>query len=364
MQLRKPATAILALALSAGLAQADDAAPVAGSTLDKIAKNGVIVVGHRESSVPFSYYDNQQKVVGYSQDYSNAIVEAVKKKLNKPDLQVKLIPITSQNRIPLLQNGTFDFECGSTTNNVERQKQAAFSDTIFVVGTRLLTKKGGDIKDFADLKGKAVVVTSGTTSEVLLNKLNEEQKMNMRIISAKDHGDSFRTLESGRAVAFMMDDALLAGERAKAKKPDNWDIVGKPQSQEAYGCMLRKDDPQFKKLMDDTIAQVQTSGEAEKWFDEKGIFTVFFCRFIPVVRSLISIPAGIARMKWGPFLLFTTLGSLIWNTVLISLGSIAGEHWETIVSYVSAYSKVGFAILIVVIVIAYLWYRRKTNKQK
>ncbi len=128
MQLRKPATAILALALSAGLAQADDAAPAAGSTLDKIAKNGVIVVGHRESSVPFSYYDNQQKVVGYSQDYSNAIVEAVKKKLNKPDLQVKLIPITSQNRIPLLQNGTFDFECGSTTNNVERQKQAAFSD--------------------------------------------------------------------------------------------------------------------------------------------------------------------------------------------------------------------------------------------
>ena len=112
MQLRKPATAILALALSAGLAQADDAAPAAGSTLDKIAKNGVIVVGHRESSVPFSYYDNQQKVVGYSQDYSNAIVEAVKKKLNKPDLQVKLIPITSQNRIPLLQNGTFDFECG------------------------------------------------------------------------------------------------------------------------------------------------------------------------------------------------------------------------------------------------------------
>ncbi|MEH4677979.1 glutamate/aspartate ABC transporter substrate-binding protein GltI [Escherichia coli] len=253
MQLRKPATAILALALSAGLAQADDAAPAAGSTLDKIAKNGVIVVGHRESSVPFSYYDNQQKVVGYSQDYSNAIVEAVKKKLNKPDLQVKLIPITSQNRIPLLQNGTFDFECGSTTNNAERQKQAAFSDTIFVVGTRLLTKKGGDIKDFADLKGKAVVVTSGTTSEVLLNKLNEEQKMNMRIISAKDHGDSFRTLESGRAVAFMMDDALLAGERAKAKKPDNWEIVGKPQ---------------FKKLMDDTIAQVQTSGEAEKWFDK------------------------------------------------------------------------------------------------
>ncbi|MGP3593949.1 amino acid ABC transporter substrate-binding protein [Vagococcus sp. WN89Y] len=272
MQLRKLAAAMLVMGMSAGLVHAEDAKPAdAGaqqSTLDKIAKNGVIVVGHRESSVPFSYYDNTQKVVGYSQDYSNAIVEAVKKKLNKPDLAVKLIPITSQNRIPLLQNGTFDFECGSTTNNVERQKQAAFSNTIFVVGTRLLTKKGGPIKDFADLKGKAVVVTSGTTSEILLNKLNDEKKMDMRIISAKDHGDSFRTLESGRAVAFMMDDALLAGERAKAKKPDNWDIVGTPQSKEAYGCMLRKNDPEFKKLMDDTIVQVQSSGEAEKSFDK------------------------------------------------------------------------------------------------
>ncbi|MGG4607710.1 amino acid ABC transporter substrate-binding protein [Providencia sp. Me31A] len=236
-------------------------------TLKKIKDNGVIVVGHRESSVPFSYYDNNQKVVGYSQDYSNEIVDAVKKKLNMPDLQVKLIPITSQNRIPLLQNGTFDFECGSTTNNVERQKQAAFSNTIFVVGTRLLAKKDSGVKDFADLAGKNVVVTSGTTSEILLNQLNDEKNMKMRIISAKDHGDSFRTLESGRAVAFMMDDALLAGERAKAKKPDIWEIVGKPQTEEAYGCMLRKDDPQFKALVDEAIANAQTSGTAEKSFD-------------------------------------------------------------------------------------------------
>lgn len=224
-------------------------------------------MGHRESSVPFSYYDNNQKVVGYSQDYSNLIVDAVKKKLNMPDLQVKLIPITSQNRIPLLQNGTFDFECGSTTNNLERQKQAAFSNTIFVVGTRLLAKKDSGIKDFADLAGKNVVVTSGTTSEVILNKLNDEKNMKMRIISAKDHGDSFRTLESGRAVAFMMDDALLAGERAKAKQPDIWEIVAKPQTEEAYGCMLRKDDPQFKTLVDETISTAQKSGAAEKSFD-------------------------------------------------------------------------------------------------
>ena len=281
MQLRKLATAMLVMGMTAGLAHAEEAKTADAKpadtvqppaeqqlpTLEKIAKNDVIVVGHRESSVPFSYYNNEQKVVGYSQDYSNAIVDAIKKKLNKPDLEVKLIPITSQNRIPLLQNGTFDFECGSTSNNLERQKQASFTNNIFVVGTRLLVKKGGPIKDFADLKDKAVVVTSGTTSEILLHKLNDEKKMNMRIIGAKDHGDSFRTLESGRAVAFMMDDALLAGERAKAKKPGNWEIIGTPQSHEAYGCMLRKNDPEFKKLLDDTIAQVQTSGEAAKWFD-------------------------------------------------------------------------------------------------
>ncbi|ATM85136.1 amino acid ABC transporter substrate-binding protein [Yersinia massiliensis] len=274
MHMRKLALALLLAGMASSVAQAEEAAAqpaekaaASADTLKKIKDSGVIVVGHRESSVPFSYYDNQQKVVGYSQDYSNLIVDAVKKKLNAPDLQVKLIPITSQNRIPLLQNGTFDFECGSTTNNLERQKQAAFSNTIFVVGTRLLTKKGSDIKDFKDLADKTVVVTSGTTSEVLLNKLNEKDKLNMRIISAKDHGDSFRTLESGRAVAFMMDDALLAGERAKAKKPDQWEIVGTPQSQEAYGCMLRKDDPAFKALLDETIATAQTSGVAEKSFD-------------------------------------------------------------------------------------------------
>ncbi|ATZ11005.1 amino acid ABC transporter substrate-binding protein [Erwinia amylovora] len=275
MKFRKLGLCLALAGIASGIAHAEDAkAPATADaqqqthTLEKIAKNGVIVVGHRESSVPFSYYDNQQKVVGYSQDYSDAIVAAIKKKLNKPDLQVKMLPVTSQNRIPLLQNGTYDFECGSTTNNIERQKQASFSNSIFVVGTRLLVKKGSAIKDFADLKGKTVVVTSGTTSEILLNKLNDEQKMGMRIVSAKDHGDSFRTLESGRAVAFMMDDALLAGERAKAKKPSEWEILGTPQSREAYGCMLRKGDSEFKKLMDDTIVQAQTSGEAAKWFDK------------------------------------------------------------------------------------------------
>lgn len=240
-------------------------------TLKKIKDTGVISLGHRESSIPFSYYDDKQNVIGYSQDYAMKIVEAVKQKLNMPGLKVKMVPITSQNRIPLVQNGTVDIECGSTTNNAERQQQAAFSNTIFVIGTRLMTKKDSGIKDFADLKGKTVVTTAGTTSERLLRKMNQDKSMGMNIISAKDHGESFMTLSTGRAVAFMMDDALLAGERAKSNNPGDFVIVGQPQSREAYGCMMRKNDPEFKKVADDAIAKVQTSGEGEtiykKWFE-------------------------------------------------------------------------------------------------
>ncbi|MET3818677.1 MULTISPECIES: glutamate/aspartate ABC transporter substrate-binding protein [Burkholderia] len=240
-------------------------------TLKKIKDTGVIALGHRESSIPFSYYDQNQQVVGYSREFQMKVVDAVKKKLSLANLQVKNIPVTSQNRIPLVQNGTVDIECGSTTNNTERQQQAAFSDTIFVIGTRLMTKKDSGVKDFADLKGKTVVTTAGTTSERLLRKMNNDKQLGMNIISAKDHGDSFNTLESGRAVAFMMDDALLAGERAKAKQPGEWVIVGTPQSEEAYGCMMRKGDTDFKKVVDDAISQVEKSGEAAKiyakWFE-------------------------------------------------------------------------------------------------
>src|SRR6266567_2264094 len=150
----------------------------------------------------------------------------------------------AQNLGPTLQkikdSGTIDIECGSTTNNLERQRQVGFSNTLFIVGTRLLTKKDSGLKDFPDLTGKNVVTTAGTTSERLLRKLNEDKAMKMNVISAKDHGESFLTLESGRAVAFMMDDALLAGEVAKARRAGDWVITGTPQSREAYGCMLRK----------------------------------------------------------------------------------------------------------------------------
>ncbi len=239
-------------------------------TLKKIKDSNSITLGHRESSIPFSYYDDKQQVIGYSQEIALAVVDAIKRDLSLPDLKVKLNPVTSQNRIPLIQNGTIDLECGSTTNNAERQKQVAFSNGIFVVGTRLLTKKDSGIQDFADLAGKKVVTTAGTTSERLIRKLNEDKKMDMKIISAKDHGESFLMLETGRASAFMMDDALLYGEMAKAKRPTDWVVVGTPQSLEAYGCMMRKDDPQFKSLVDSTIAGLMQSGEARKiyakWF--------------------------------------------------------------------------------------------------
>ncbi|WP_294827199.1 glutamate/aspartate ABC transporter substrate-binding protein [uncultured Gilliamella sp.] len=241
-------------------------------TLAKIKDSGVIVVGHRESSIPFSYYGKNQEVIGYSQDYSNLIVDAVKKELNMPDLKVKYLPVTSKTRIQLLNNYTYDFECGSTTNNLERQKTVGFSNTIFIVGTRFLVKADSNINSIEDLKGKNVVTTAGTTSEIRLNQINNKEKLNIRIITPKDHGDAFNALETGRAAAFLMDDALLAGERSRAINPSEWKIIGEPLSYESYGCMLRKGDVQFKQLMDKAIADAQTSGKAlesyNKWFTQ------------------------------------------------------------------------------------------------
>ena len=266
---------IVAAAAIAGLFASTTAVAQDSATLKKIKDSGTIALGHRESSIPFSYYDDKQQVIGYSHDILLKIVDAVKAELKLAKLDTRLIPVTSQNRIPLVRNGTVDIECGSTTNNTERQKMVAFSNTIFIIGTRLMTRANSGIKDFADLGGKNVVTTAGTTSERLLRKLNEEKKLNMNIISAKDHGESFLTLETDRAAAFMMDDALLYGETAKAKNPKDWAVVGTPQSREAYGCMMRNDDPGFKKLVDATIAQIMQSGEIEK------LYTKWFLSAIP-----------------------------------------------------------------------------------
>jgi glutamate/aspartate transport system substrate-binding protein len=278
---------LLPTVLSAAVAAAVFAAPAfaqESATLKKIKDTGAITLGHRESSIPFSYYDDKQQVIGYAHELLLKVVDAIKADQKLAKLDVKLMPVTSANRITLVQNGTVDIECGSTTNNTERQKQVSFSNTFFVIGTRIQVKKDSGIKDFGDLAGKNVVTTAGTTSERLLRKMNEDKGMKMNIISAKDHGESFLTLETGRAVAFMMDDALLYGEIAKAKKPGDWAVVGTPQSKEAYGCMIRKDDPGFKKVVDEAIAKVQTSGEIDK------IYAKWFMNPIPPKGLNLNMP--------------------------------------------------------------------------
>lgn len=249
---------------------AGSAAAAESPTLRKIKETGSITLGHRESSIPFSYYDDKQQVVGYAQEMMQKVVEAIKAELRLGKLDIRLMPVTSANRVPLIQNGTIDLECGSTTHTLERQKQVAFSTTFFIVGTRLLTRKDSGIHDFSDLPGRTVVSTAGSTSERLLRRLNEDKRMGMNILFAKDHGESFRTLESGKAAAYMLDDALLYGEMAQARRPADWVVVGTPQSKEAYGCIMRKEDTAFKRVVDAAITKVLTSGEAErmyvKWF--------------------------------------------------------------------------------------------------
>jgi glutamate/aspartate transport system substrate-binding protein len=273
--------AALATALSAAAlpAHAQESA-----TLKKIKETGSITLGHRESSIPFSYYDDKQQVIGYSHELMLKVVDGIKSELKLAKIDTRLMPVTSANRITLIQNGTVDIECGSTTNNLERGKQVGFSTTIFVIGTRLMTKKDSGIKDFADLAGKNVVTTAGTTSERLIRKMNEDKKLGMNVISAKDHGEAFLTLETGRAVAFMMDDALLYGEMAKARKPGDWIVTGTAQSKEAYGCMLRKDDPAFKKVVDTALTKALTSGDAEK------IYAKWFMNPIPPKGLNLNMP--------------------------------------------------------------------------
>ena len=262
---------ILGAAIAAALISTPVFAAELTGTLKKIKESGTITLGHRDASIPFSYIaDGSGKPVGYSHDIQLAIVKAVEKDLGmkEGELKVKYNLVTSQTRIPLVQNGTVDLECGSTTNNVERQQQVDFSVGIFEIGTRLLSKKDSTYKNFDDLKGKNVVTTAGTTSERLLKSMNADKQMGMNVISAKDHGESFQMLESGRAVAFMMDDALLAGEAAKAKKATDWAVTGTPQSYEIYGCMMRKGDEPFKKAVDDAIKATYASGAITKIYDK------------------------------------------------------------------------------------------------
>jgi len=256
----------------------------AADTLAKIADSGKITLAYRESSVPFSYLDGPGKPIGFSVELSNAVVEAVKKKLNKPNLQVALMPVTSQNRIPLITNGTIDLECGSTTNNTARAKDVAFAVNHFYTGTRLLVKKASHVKDYADLKGKTVAITTGTTNVLVMRKYNDEKKLDMNIVTAKDHDDSFLLVQGDRAAAFAMDDILLFGLIANSKNPGDYEVVGEPLQVEPYACMLPKDDPAFKKLVDDTFIGLMKSGEFEKLYNK------WFMSPIPPKGTSLNLP--------------------------------------------------------------------------
>jgi glutamate/aspartate transport system substrate-binding protein len=260
-------TSLLLASLS--LAGAAGAEELTG-TLKKVKESGTITLGVRDSSIPFSYLDDKQSYQGYSIDLCLKTVLAIQKHLGLTSLKTVLNPVTSATRIPLMANGTIDLECGSTTNNLERQKQVAFAPTMFVTATRLLAKKSSNIKSMADLKGKTLVSSAGTANLKQVTIMNNEQNLGITIVSAKDHAESFLMVETGRAAAFAMDDILLAGLAANSKTPNDYDISKEPLSVEPYGIMMRKDDPAFKKVVDAALTQLYTSGDAvkiyNKWF--------------------------------------------------------------------------------------------------
>lgn len=239
-------------------------------TLKKIKETGEITVAHRESSIPFSYLDDKQQPVGYSTELCLKVVDAVKAELKMPNLKVKFQPVTSANRIPLLQNGTVDIECGSTTNSMDRQKQVAFGPTFFVINVTAAVKKSSGIKSLADLNGKTISTTSGTTAVALLKGYEKTKHVDVKEIYGKDHAESMQLLASDRVAAFVMDDILLAGQIANQAKPGDYVIINESLRVEPYGPMLRKDDPQFKALVDKTLGNLMKSGEIDKiyakWF--------------------------------------------------------------------------------------------------
>ncbi|BFO56561.1 transporter substrate-binding domain-containing protein [Acidovorax sacchari] len=269
--------ALLACGLMAGAAAQAD-------TLKKIADSGKITLAYRESSVPFSYLAGAGAPIGFSVDISNAVVEAVKKKLNKPDIKVELQAVTSQNRIPLVTNGTVDLECGSTTNNTARAKDVQFAVNYFYTGTRLLVKKSSGIKNYADLAKKTVASTTGTTNAQVIRKYNRDNNLDMDIVLGKDHNDSMLLVDTGRALAFAMDDILLFGLKANATNPAEWDVVGDALQVEPYACMLRKDDPQFQALVNGVIGGMMKSGEFEKLYNK------WFLSPIPPKGQALGLP--------------------------------------------------------------------------
>jgi glutamate/aspartate transport system substrate-binding protein len=284
--------ALAALAIAGTPASAQELA----GTLKKIRDTGSITIGHRESSIPFSYLDDKQQPVGYAMDLCMKVVDAVKAQLKLPNLKVVLQPVTSSNRIPLLQNGTIDLECGSTTNSVQRQQQVAFGPTYFVINVTAAVKKNSNVATIADLNGKTVSTTSGTTAVPLIKSYEKTKNVDVKEIYGKDHAESFLLLADDRVAAFIMDDILLAGQIANARNPGEYRILPESLRQEPYSMMLRKDDAQFKALVDRTVGAVMKSGDIEKiyakWFTgavpPKGVNLNF--PMTPAIREAFKNP--------------------------------------------------------------------------
>ncbi|WP_293221362.1 transporter substrate-binding domain-containing protein [Ottowia sp.] len=272
------------LLTGAALACALSVPAQAADTLAKVAADNKITFAYRDSSVPFSYLAGADKPVGFGVEISNAVLAAVQKALGKNDIQVGWQSVTSANRIPLLVNGTIDLECGSTTNNSARGKEVSFATNYFYTGTRLMVKKSSGIQNWAELKGKKVAITTGTTNMQVVRRYNDEKSLNLDIIGTKDHADAAMLVETGRADAFAMDDILLFGLKANAKDPAALDVVGQSLQVEPYACMVRKDDPKFKALVDGVINDMMKSGAFTKLYDK------WFMEPIPPRNQAIGLP--------------------------------------------------------------------------
>jgi len=278
---------LLALAASTGAG----ANTTESLTLKRIAETGIISIGYRDASVPFSYLDGRQRPVGYSMDICMHIVDAVKRRLKLPDLTVKLTPVTSATRIPMVLNHAVDLECGSTTNTLERQETVAFLTTTFIATGRLLSKQSSRINQVEDLRGQAVISTAGTTSMRNLVALNAARGLQMRILAGKDHAESFRLVDTDRAVAFAMDDVLLYSLAAMTKRPAAYHISTEALSIEPYGIVVRKNDPEFKRLGDEVIVGLFKSGEIGR------IYQRWFQSPIPPRQINLQLPMSAPLMK-------------------------------------------------------------------
>jgi glutamate/aspartate transport system substrate-binding protein len=278
------------LAVLAALAVALPAVAQEG-TLKKIKDSGSITIGHRDASLPFSYYDDKQRPIGYAMDLCAKIVDAVKAELKMPNLKTNYQLVTSANRIPLMANGTIDLECGSTTNNVARQEQVWFTMTHFVTANRWVSKKSAKLKSLQNLKGKTIVSTAGTTNIKQITEINAAQNLGMNIISANGHPEAFQMVETGRAVAFVMDDILLAGLVAQSRSPKDYEISSVALSVEPYGIMVRKDDKAFKDVADKALSQVYKSGQIN------AIYAKWFQKPVPPKNINLNLPMSPALKK-------------------------------------------------------------------